>query len=52
MDSAVVELPGSAVKASLYMNKEVWVKFGIYEGSTLQFEELHKTKTDAYGLIN
>lgn len=52
VDTAAVELPGSAVKASLYMNKEVWVKFGIYEGSTLQFEELHKTKTDAYGLIN
>jgi hypothetical protein len=28
------------------------VKFGIYAGTTLQFEELHKTKTDGYGLIN
>jgi hypothetical protein len=34
------------------LNKEVWVKFGIYAGTTLQFEELHKTKTDGYGLIN
>ena len=28
------------------------MKFGIYAGTTLQFEELHKTKTDGYGLIN
>ena len=52
VDPAAIELPGSAVQAQLYLNKEVWVKFGIYAGSTLQFEELHKTKTDAYGLIN
>ena len=52
MDPAAIELPGNAVQAQLYLNKEVWVKFGIYAGTTLQFEELHKTKTDAYGLIN
>lgn len=52
MDPAAIELPGNAVQAQLYLNKDIWVKFGIYTGSTLQFEELHKTKTDAYGLIN
>jgi hypothetical protein len=52
VDPAAIELPGSAVQAQLYLNKDIWVKFGIYAGSTLQFEELHKTKTDAYGLIN
>ena len=52
VDPATIELPGSAVQAQLYLNKDIWVKFGIYAGSTLQFEELHKTKTDAYGLIN
>ncbi len=52
MDPAAIELPGNAVQAQLYLNKEVWVKFGIYAGTTLQFEELHKTKTDGYGLIN
>ena len=52
MDPAAIELPGSAVQAQLYLNKDIWVKFGIYAGTTLQFEELHKTKTDAYGLIN
>jgi hypothetical protein len=52
VDPVAIELPGAAVQAQLYLNKEVWVKFGIYAGTTLQFEELHKTKTDAYGLIN
>jgi hypothetical protein len=52
VDPVAIELPGNAVQAQLYLNKEVWVKFGIYAGTTLQFEELHKTKTDGYGLIN
>jgi hypothetical protein len=52
VDPAAIELPGTGVQAQLYLNKEVWVKFGIYAGTTLQFEELYKTKTDAYGLIN
>jgi len=47
VDPVAIELPGAAVQAQLYLNKEVWVKFGIYAGTTLQFEELHKTKTDA-----
>ncbi|MHA8109179.1 hypothetical protein [Aquirufa sp. A-Brett2-W8] len=52
VDPEAIELPGSAVQAQLYLNKDIWVKFGIYAGTILQFEELHKTKTDAYGLIN
>jgi len=52
VDPAAIELPGNAVEAQLYLNKEVWVKFGIYAGTTLQFEEVQKTKTDGYGLIN
>ena len=52
VDPAAIELPGNGAQAQLYLNKDIWVKFGIYAGTTLQFEELHKTKTDAYGLIN
>ncbi|MHA8078559.1 hypothetical protein [Aquirufa antheringensis] len=52
VDPAAIELPGNGVQAQLYLNKDIWVKFGIYAGATLQFEELHKTKTDGYGLIN
>ena len=52
VDPAVVELPGGAIQAQLYLNKSGWIRFGIYAGETLQFEELHKTKTDEHGLIN
>jgi hypothetical protein len=52
VDQAAIQVPGGAVQPQLYLNKDIWVKFGIYVGTTLQFEELHKSKTDAYGLIN
>jgi hypothetical protein len=52
VDTSAIQAPGGAIQAQLYLKKEVWVKFGIYAGATLLFEELHKTKTDAYGLIN
>ncbi|MFD3293287.1 hypothetical protein SKC35_06275 [Aquirufa sp. KTFRIE-69F] len=52
VDPAAIELPANGVQAQLYLNKDIWVKFGIYAGATLQFEELHKAKTDGYGLIN
>lgn len=52
VDQAAIQVPGGVVQPQLYLNKDIWVKFGIYVGTTLQFEELHKSKTDAYGLIN
>lgn len=52
VDQAAIQVPGGVVQPQLYLNKDIWVKFGIYAGTTIQFEELHKTKTDAYGLIN
>ncbi len=52
VDTSAIQLPGGAIQAQLYLKKDVWVKFGIYSGVALLFEELHKTKTDAYGLIN
>lgn len=52
VDTSAIQSPGGAIQAQLYLKKDVWVKFGIYSGVALLFEELHKTKTDAYGLIN
>jgi hypothetical protein len=46
-----IEAPGLDISGQPYVNGEVWIKFSIY-GSTLQYEEVHKTKTDAYGLVN
>ncbi len=52
VDQMAIQVPGGVVQPQLYLNKDIWVKFGMYAGTILQFEELHKTKTDAYGLIN
>lgn len=47
-----VELPGSDITGQPYVNGNIRVKFAIYTGTSLQFEEVHSTKTDAYGLVN
>jgi hypothetical protein len=52
IDPNPIQIPGSDVSSQPYVSKEVWIRFGIYAGTTLQYEELHKTKTDEYGLVN
>ncbi len=52
LDPAKIEIPGQDISGQPLVNGDVWMKFSIYNGSTLQFEELHKTKTDNYGLVN
>jgi Repeat of unknown function (DUF5907) len=52
IDPNPIEIPGKDVTAQPYVSKDVWIRFGIYAGTTLQYEELHKTKTDDYGLVN
>ncbi|UAJ14009.1 beta strand repeat-containing protein [Aquirufa lenticrescens] len=52
IDPNPIEIPGKDVTAQPYVSKDVWIRFGIYAGTTLQYEELHKTKTDEYGLVN
>jgi hypothetical protein len=52
IDPNPIEIPGKDIVSQPYVSKEVWIRFGIYAGTTLQYEELHKTKTDEYGLVN
>lgn len=52
IDPNPIQIPGSDISAQPYVSKDVWIRFGIYAGTTLQYEELHKTKTDEYGLVN
>jgi hypothetical protein len=52
IDPNPIQIPGSDITAQPYVSKDVWIRFGIYAGTTLQYEELHKTKTDEYGLVN
>lgn len=52
IDPNPIQIPGSDVTAQPYVSKDLWIRFGIYAGTTLQYEELHKTKTDEFGLVN
>ncbi|MFZ9160739.1 MAG: hypothetical protein ACO206_08720, partial [Aquirufa sp.] len=52
LDPTKIEIPGSDISGQPLANGNVFVKFAIVSGSTLQFEEIQQTKTDAYGLVN
>ena len=52
LDPAKIEIPGSDISGQPLVNGNVWVKFAIVSGTTLQFEEIQQTKTDGYGLVN
>jgi hypothetical protein len=52
LDPTAIEVPGQDIYGQPFVNGDVWMKFSIYNGSTLQFEEVQKTKTDGYGLVN
>ena len=52
LDPNPIEAPGVDINGQPFINGDVWVKFSIYANSSMQFEEVHKTKTDAYGLVN
>jgi hypothetical protein len=52
LDPNAIEVPGQDITGQPLVNGDVWIKFSIYNGSNLQFEEVQKTRTDAYGLVN
>ncbi|MFM6937079.1 MAG: beta strand repeat-containing protein [Aquirufa sp.] len=52
LDPAKIELPGQDIAGQPLVNGNVWVKFAIISGTSIQFEEVQQTKTDAYGLVN
>ena len=47
------EIPGIDVTGNILPNKEIKVRFSIYDVSgNLDFQEIHTTSTDEYGMIN
>ena len=52
IDPNPIEIPGKDVSAQPYVNKEVWLKFAIIVDGVTQYEEIQKTQTDNYGLVN
>ncbi len=52
IDPTPIEIPGRDVSAQPYVNKEVWLRFTISQDGAPQYQEIQKTKTDEYGLVN
>jgi hypothetical protein len=52
LDPNPIEIPGKDITGQPFVNGSVWVKFAILSGSTTQFQEVHQTTTDGYGLVN
>jgi hypothetical protein len=52
LDPTPIEIPGQDIAGQPLVNGDVWLKFSIYNGTLMQFEEVQKTKTDGYGLVN
>ena len=47
------EIPGIAITGNILPNKEINVRFTIYGNSgNTEYQEIHTTKTDEYGMIN
>jgi uncharacterized coiled-coil protein SlyX len=52
IDPKAIDIPGVAITGQPFVNSDVCIKFGILTGSTIEYEEVHKTKTDDFGLVN
>jgi hypothetical protein len=47
-----VEIPGTFIQNQVLVQAKVTIRFSIKSGSTTEFEEIHQTKTDEFGLVN
>jgi hypothetical protein len=53
LDPNPIEIPGQDITGQPFVNGAVSLKFRIYSANLIQeFEEVHTTQTDAYGMVN
>lgn len=52
LDPNPIEIPGKDITGQPFANGSVWVKFTLLSGNVTQFQEVHQTSTDGYGLVN
>jgi hypothetical protein len=53
LDPKPIEIPGQDITGQPFVNGEVSLKFKIFSSTFVQeFEEVHATQTDAYGMVN
>ena len=46
------QIPGTFIQGQVLQNTKVSIRFTLKSNNTIDFEELHDTQTDAFGLIN
>ncbi len=52
LDPNPIEIPGQVISGQPLANGNVWLRFTLVSKEGIDFEEIHATKTDAYGLVN
>ena len=52
LDPTVYEIPGVFLKGHPLQQGKVAIRFTIKTGKTIEYEEIHQTQTDDYGLVN
>jgi len=53
LDPKPIEIPGQDLTGQPFVNGDVSLKFKLFSSTFVQeFEEVHTTKTDAYGMVN
>ncbi|MFM7019840.1 MAG: hypothetical protein ACKOXC_03475, partial [Aquirufa sp.] len=46
------QIPGTFIQGQVLQNSKVSIRFTLKSNNTIDFEELHETQTDEFGLIN
>jgi hypothetical protein len=46
------EVPGNDISGNVLSGGDVWMRFSIYHDNQTEYQELHFTTTDDYGLVN
>jgi len=52
LDPNPIEIPGQVISGQPLANGNVWLRFTLVSKEGIDYEEIHATKTDAYGLVN
>ncbi len=51
-DPSPYQIPGTFIQGQALQNAKITIRFTLKSNNTIDFEEVHETQTDAFGLIN
>ena len=52
LDPNPIEIPGQVISGQPLASGNVWIRFTLVSKEGIDYEEIHATKTDAFGLVN